>query len=752
VNSRFSIFSKILLFVVISGLLFSTIIILDAYREILKVGAGSIWHVPTRIYSSQTRIIPGDDIRLLGLRSRLERLRYRDVPEVLAPGEFFWSQDAVTLYLHSFEYPDRFSEAIKVKIFLDGTTIREIICLDTSKPLVELVLEPEDIACVYDQEYEDRIVVELESCPLYLLKAIIATEDRRFYAHWGIDLRSVARAALVNVHHGRIIEGASTITQQLVKTLFLSSKRTFLRKIKETVMSLIMDAVYSKQKILGMYINEVYLGQSGHVGIYGVGRASRLFFDKDISQIDLAEAALIAGIIRAPNRYNPYTYPNRAIARRNTVLKLMLDAGAIDQLTYDTAVRTVLRVVEFPAKSRRAPYFLDYLLSTISDAYPIGSLAKGGYSIFTTLDMHMQNVAETMLSHGIQNFSTSKRPALQGSVVVCDPKSGQIKAMVGGREYANSQFNRAIQTKRNIGSLIKPIVYYRALRSGYTLASLLDDNPLSVKLAGGSSWSPDNYDKISHGYVLLVDALINSYNVATVRLGMSLGTDVIAKQIDQLRPGLNIRENPALLLGTLECSPLDVAMVYSAFANRGKSLEPSVIKQIVNNEGVVLFDNTLFQRQQKLDESVVFLVNSALKEVLVLGTAKDSQKYGMPPLMCGKTGTTNDMRDSWFVGFSKDVTVVVWLGNDEFQSIGLSGATGAMPIASMILSRIEKPTQWLVPPEIVMCSIDPKNGKLASLWSKNTRTLPFVRGTQPKDVSKDDTPRLLKFLRSIFEK
>lgn len=736
----------------ISGLLFSTIIILDAYREIRKVGTGSIWHVPTRIYSSKTCIIPGDDIRLIGLRSRLERLRYRDVPEVSAPGEFFWSQEAVTLYLHSFEYPDRFSEAIKVKIFLDGTTIKEMIRLDRSESLGELVLEPEDIACVYDQEYEDRIVVELESCPPYLLKAIIATEDRRFYAHWGIDLRSVARAALVNVHHGRIIEGASTITQQLVKNLFLSSKRTFLRKIKETWMALIMDAVYSKQQILGMYINEVYLGQSGYVGIYGVGRASRLFFDKDVSQIDLAEAALIAGIIRAPNRYNPYIYPNRALARRNTVLKLMLDAGDIDQRTYDTAVRTALRVFEFSVKSRRAPYFVDYLLSTISDAYPISSLAKGGYRIFTTLDMHMQNVAETMLSHGIQNLSTSQRPVLQGSVVVCDPKSGRIKAMVGGREYASSQFNRAIQTKRNIGSLIKPIVYYSALRSGYTLASLIDDSPLSVKLADGSSWSPENYDKTSHGYVLLIDALINSYNVATARLGMSLGTDVIAKQIDQLRPGLNIRENPALLLGTLECSTLDVSMVYSAFANRGKSVEPSAIRQIVNNEGVVLFDSSHSQGQQVLDESVVFLVNSALKEVLILGTAKDSQKYGMPPLMSGKTGTTNDMRDAWFVGFSKDVTVVVWLGNDEFQPIGLSGAAGAMPIASMILSRIEKPKQWLVPPEIVMCSIDPKNGKLASIWSKNTRALPFVRGTQPTDVSKDDTPRLLKFLRSIFEK
>jgi len=740
-------FKKSILILALGLFIFFVVMSLDAYRQIRKIGIGSPWGLPSRIYSAQTIISPGDDIELSGLIQRLKRLRYRQVDEVICPGEYSMDEQILTVFIHPFNYPQERSEELIASILLDGNTVQGITEPSTGKKLDHIVIEPECISEIFDSGREDRAPVALEDCPGFLIDAIISTEDRRFYSHSGIDLRSVIRAALINLKNGRIVEGASTITQQLIKNLFLSKKRTFSRKIKEVWMALILEMVYSKQEILHLYINEIYLGQHGHAGIHGVGRAARLFFDKDISDIDISEAALLSGIIRAPNRYSPYTNPNMAVARRNTVLEIMLSEDKIDNDVYLAAKDIPISLIPRQRQNRLAPYFIDYVLDDIKDQYPLSLLSKGGYSIYTTLDMHMQTTAQAMLTHTLKG----KDKCITGAVIVCDPASGDILAMVGGKDYSTSQYNRSTRIKRHIGSLIKPFIYYTALRRGYNLSSFIDDSPVSVTLTDGNIWEPDNFDNQSHGRVMLIDALIHSYNRATVRLGMDIGLTDIIGEISKVIPGQAINENPSLILGALDCSVLEAAMLYCPLANRGRPVDPRSIKCIANENHTMIQDYEYSNHMIALDPSVVYILNHALEEVVRSGTAKTSSMYGIPEWTCGKTGTTDDMRDSWFVGFTPDILVAAWLGNDNFEPIGLTGASGAMPIASMILSKVAAPCERPLPADIVMCSVDPDNGKLRRWRTKDSIRLPYIKGTEPTEVSDRDEPGFIRFFKSLFK-
>jgi len=727
--------------------LLGTVAALDAYREIKKIGTGTIWNIPSRIYSRELTITPGMDTERIGLEGRLDRLRYRPSQDVKAPGEYKWDEQGLTIFLHPFEYSRGKTEAALVRLHVSGSRITRIISIDDARDIDSFVLEPECIAEIFDERFEDRTIVSLDECPAFLIDALIVTEDRRFHEHWGMDVRSMIRATLANLRAGGISEGGSTITQQLIKNLFLTHKRTFGRKFKEMWMALIMDAVYSKHEIMEMYINEIYMGRRGYSGIYGLGRAARVFFDKEISEIDLAQAALLAGIIRAPNRYSPYLYPADAIARRNTVLELMKDSQMIAPDVFEEVRCKPIEVIPIKPTLKRAPYFVDYILGKIQEQYPATRLGKGGYRINTTLDMNMQQTAQTLLAHGLK----TKDDRIEGAVIINDPLTGDILAMVGGKSYISSQFNRAVYIRRHIGSLIKPLIYYTALRRGYTLSTFIDDSPITVPLEDNTLWEPENFDKLSHGRVMLRDALIHSYNQATVQMGLTIGLPFVAEEIRSILHGIAFQENPSLLLGALDCSPMEVAILFSAFANQGYRVEPSCIESIVNDNGTLLWKDPGGRRKQVFDPSAVYLINTALMDVVTSGTARASQMYGISGGICGKTGTTNDLRDSWFVGFTKDLVVTVWLGNDEFKPIGLTGSSGAMPIASMILARVAQAETWSAPADIIFCSIDPVNGELAGRWSSEKINVPYIRGTQPTVVSDVGVPRVLKFFRSVFK-
>lgn len=741
-------------------LMLLTVATVFAYRDIKRLGSGPIWHIPSRIYSSETRIVPGTNIDQIDLSARLKRLWYRPVKKVRAPGEFGRAEDGMLLYLHPFDYPGRKTKAQKIKLVLEGRAVKDILLLDPERHLNEISLEPESFAEIFDQGYEDRMVVSLAECPDVLTKAIIATEDRRYFHNWGIDLRSIFRASVVNLKSGKIIEGGSTITQQLVKNLFLTSERTLTRKVKETWMSLVMEIMFTKQEILEMYVNEIYLGQWGNAGIYGFGRAARVYFDKELKDLTLPEAALLAGIIRAPNHYSPYKHPQAALERRNTVLSRMRAEGYIDEQTYQKALKVPLGVAPYVPRTRYAPYFVDYLLASIVDTYPVDDLSRGGYRIFTTLDMNMQLAGEARLAQGLRGLGSASGIDLQGALVMVNSNTGEIKAMVGGKDYSQSQFNRAAQMRRQIGSLVKPFVYYAALKNGYVLSSFLDDSPLTLDTMDGKQWSPSNFDNEYHGRIMLADALINSYNIATVRLGMDVGLARISTEIKNTLPGLRIKENPSLLLGALECSPLQVAVMFSPFANLGQRIEPWALKAIVKDNAVLL-KGSGSESAQVFSPDIVYLVDTCLMDVLRFGTGKASRDFGMPDGVCGKTGTTNDMRDSWFVGFTKDVVTVVWVGSDAYRPVNLSGAAGAMPIASMVMAAVVYPMRLSPPSGIVFCDIDPENGKIASALVEK-RTLAFIRGTEPTEVSdriqvpgfvediKEGADKVIEWFKSLF--
>lgn len=732
---------------VIAGFLIMAFFSLNAYREMRKLQTGTMWHLPTRIYSSPFEISPGVDISRQGLMERLNRLRYRRVEEVKEPGQYHLDGDVITIYLHPFAYPEGARKATEVRLVMAGSRVEKILSGQLRQAIGSVRLEPEIIATLYDAGFEDRELVSLKDCPPYLRDAVLCVEDQRFYTHGGIDPRAMFRALLADLFHAKVMEGGSTITQQLVKNLFLTHERTVVRKLREVWLSLVMETVYTKDEILTMYVNEIYLGRYGYAGIHGFGRASRIFFDKDVSRLTLHEAALLAGIIRSPNRYSPYTHPKAALERRNTVLSLMREQGRIPSRLYESAVRQPLGIVPFTPAIRQAPYFTDFVLSSVRSFSPEEEvLSRGGLSIFTTLDMHVQRVTEEAVARGLEGHPGN----IQAACVVLRPATGEILAMVGGRDFRASQYNRAVSLKRTIGSLIKPVIYYTALENGYTLSSILDDSPLSITLPDASVWSPANFDSASHGDVLLMNALVNSYNQATVRLGLALGLESVSERVKAVMPGVTVPAHPSVLLGAVNCSPLDVAGMYAVFANDG--LTPSIrfLDAVLDEHGAAIQEAGKKPPQRVLDAGPVYLVDMALEEVIRRGTARSAARYGVPDGVCGKTGTSNDLRDSWFAAYTQDLVTVVWMGDDAYRTTGLTGASGALPVAGRIMGRLAVPVVRQAPEGITFCEVDPVNGKKATLWTVSPVRLPYLAGTEPSEPSEVGMPGILKALRSLW--
>lgn len=737
----------IVVILVIAGLLILAVFTLNAYREVRKLKTGTMWHLPTRVYSSPFEISLGMDISRSGLMERLERLRYRRVGKVVEPGQYSLAKGTLTVYLHPFRYPEGEARAAMVRLETDGRRIVKIRSGLSGQSLSAIRLEPESIATIFDAGFEDREIISLMDCPEYLIDALLCVEDRRFYRHSGVDLRAMVRALLADLFHSRILEGGSTITQQLVKNLFLTHERTLSRKLREVWLALIMEAAFTKDEILAMYLNEIYLGRFGHAGIHGFGRASRVFFDKDVSALELHEAALIVGLIRSPNRCSPYTHPRAALERRNTVLALMMEQGKLSMQLYRATVKEPLGVVPFSPVMRRAPYFTDHVLSTVRSLFPGEEiLARGGLGIFTTLDVHAQRVTEDAVSRELAAHPRN----VQAACVVMRPSDGAILAMVGGREYRASQYNRAVSLKRNIGSLIKPVVYSTALRNGYTLSSMLDDSPLTVHLEGRAPWSPENYDSVSHGEVMLIDALVYSYNQATVRLGLAVGLQRVEAGARAFLPGAQIPGGPSLLLGATACSPLDVAVMYAVFASGGTRPSAWCLDAVVDEHGALIYKGGPGPVLRVVDQGTSFLIDTALQEVLRRGTARGAADYGVPSGVCGKTGTTNDLRDSWFAAYTPDLVTVAWMGDDTYETTGLTGAAGALPVACRVMARLAVPVKREAPAGVTFCEIDPASGRRATMWTSSSVTLPFLAGTEPAEAAREGLPGVWDALKSLW--
>ena len=653
-----------------------------------------------------------------------------------------------------------------MRLDLSGDRIEKVTDLDQNRDLALAELEPELIAAFYDKDWEERNLVRLNELPPYLVDTILSIEDIRFYQHFGVDLRSIARAIWVDLKNRSIVQGGSTVTQQLVKNFYLNQERTLIRKFNELFMSLLLELRYSKEEILEAYLNEIYWGQSGTMGIFGVGEAARFYFGKRPQQLTLGESALLAGMIKSPNAYSPFNEPDRTQARKALVLDRLRSLGKIGEPEYQAALAEPLPEHHPAGRTRVAPYFVDFVRQQLAEHYSHEVLNSEGLRVFTTVDMQLQVEAERSLERGLDRLERffpelqRKDPIekLQGSLIAMQPQTGQIKAMVGGRDYGTSQFNRATQAKRQPGSLFKPFVYAAALIHGvtpeggsYTPATRIDDAPFVLSTNKNKDvWTPHNYDKNYHGPVTLRTALEQSLNVATVRLAQQVGTDQVIEMARALGIRSPLQDVPSIALGTSEVIPLEIASAYNAIANGGMRTEPLSIKEVVNADGRVLERRTL-EMTQVLTPQQAYLLTHLLQGVMDRGTAAKVRAMGFTRPAAGKTGTTSHYNDAWFSGFTPELLSLVWIGfdqpqptrpgsedspdfQDEDEGARLTGAVAALPIWTEFMTGATAglpETHFTPPPGIVFEKIDPATGLVADRHCPGGVPEAFIEGTQP---------------------
>jgi penicillin-binding protein 1B len=638
-----------------------------------------------------------------------------------------------------------------VEIRLQGSQITGIFDLAAGgAPGVErgvVLLEPELVGAYYGPNREQRDLVRLSEVPSHLTDAIMAVEDRRFESHVGLDPRRIAGALIANLLAGGIRQGGSTLTQQLVKNFFLTPERTYSRKFQEAVMALLVEFHYDKSAILESYLNEIYLGQRGSTSVHGVGEAARLHFGKHVRDLDAAESATIAAIIQSPNRISPQRNPAGAIERRDLVLKLMRSQGRLGAAEYEEARAQPLRVADVTVEADNSRYFLDYLLRQLPEVYDSRMLAAAGLQIYSTLDVRLQRAAASALAEGLAEIerrlpeTRSEDPLqrLQGCIVAMRPQTGEVLALVGGRSYGESQFNRCVDARRQVGSAFKPFVYAAALESRggarptITLASTLDDSPFEIDTPSGP-WRPRNYDRTFHGSVSVREALERSLNVAAARLAQRVGIDNVVDMATRLGVTSALPSVPSLALGTAELSPLEVARAYATLASGGVRPWPHAFEDVVARD-----TGTLARRELRFERVIspgtAYLVTSLLQGVVDRGTASRLRSMGLRGAIAAKTGTTDDEYDLWFAGYTPQLVAVVWVGFDEPRTVGLASSSSALPIWAHFIQEAlgdEVRGDFLRPPEVRSYQVAARAGLRADC--SNTRSELFLQGTEPDEV------------------
>ena len=709
---------------------------------------GRRWSLPSRIYSDMLVLRPGDASTVERLAAKFERLLYqRDDAATERPGHFQREAASLQVSTRDFRYPGRFFRGFPVRVRFDAGRVRDIRDL-SGAPVAALVVEPELLGSVFGQEFEDRSLVRLAELPRFLTEAILVTEDRDFYRHAGVSIRRSFGAVLANLRGGAK-QGGSTLTQQLVKNLYLSPERTIRRKAVEAIMALILDAHYSKDEIFEAYLNEIYLGQHGSIGVTGVGEAARHYFGKEVADLDLAESATIAAMIKAPNVYSPLRNPARTRQRRDLVLRLMREEKKIDDRQLERALAAPLVSSGRTASRTIAPHFVDFVKSELQERYG-EKLKTEGLQIYTTLDVDLQQAGQRAVTEGLASLekkyrrlaAAAKKAPLQGALIVLEPQTGAVKVLVGGRDYRVSQFNRVTQAHRQPGSLFKPFVYCAAfarrdLPSPLTPATILQDSPITVAWEGGDTeqqWTPRDYDAGYRGAISARQALELSINIPTVRAALSVGLPTVVAAARAAGIGSRLRPYPSIALGSFETSPMEIASAYAVFANSGVRVEPNAIVGVLMGDGTIL-DHKETPLRPALPADAVFLVNSLMRGAVDRGTGSGARAGGVRGVLAGKTGTTNDGRDAWFVGFSPRFLAAIWVGYDDNRAVHLSGSQAAVPIFADFTRSV--PAQYFaesfpVPSDIVTAEIDPDTGYLASFSCPRRMTEVFISGTAPR--------------------
>jgi penicillin-binding protein 1B len=705
------------------------------------------WSLPSTIYADAPMLYEGMPLKEAWLVEYLQRLNYQKTTDS-SPGT---AQFAVLKNGIAFKKRALFktqSKIAPVLIQFEKDGISKILNVDNKEELPAFDLEPAAISSLFGSEWEKRTLIQFQDLPKPLVQAVIAIEDRRFYQHGAIDVKAIVRAIVNDLMGRKQLQGGSTITQQLVKNFYLTPARTIRRKLSEAMMAWIMERRQSKDEILEMYLNEIYLGQRGAMSINGVGEASLLFFRKDVQHITTPEAALLAGLIQAPNLYNPYKNPVQARSRRDTVLLAMKNTGALSDKEYEQHVKVPLVVHPYDARVNLAPYFGDVVKSQLLDKYKEDTIYTQNLHIFTTLDLDMQRYAEESLSKGLAEidklrFKRTKQNA-QGCLIAIEPQTGYIRAFVGGRSYSKSQFDRISKASRQPGSVFKPVVYATALEQAFagksrvfTPATIVVDEPWTLHYAN-QTWEPKNYDGQYHGSTTLRNALAQSMNVATAKLAMDVGL----KEIANLGKNLgfeSVKPFPSLALGAFEVSPWQVATAFTVFANGGVKTELRTVKKVAGADGKTL-ERSQIEVERVLHPQTAYILTDMMETVLSSGTGAPVRRWGFTRPAAGKTGTTDEYRDAWFVGYTPNLLCVVWTGYDDNTPIKMTGAQAALPIWAQFMKKAVQnlPAEDFASPQgVVVVMIDPMTGQLATEDCPSAVPEKFVSGTEPTQTCQE---------------
>jgi penicillin-binding protein 1B len=769
--------------------------LLELDRIVVSRFEGRRFTVPSRVYAAPVVLYPGVDWQQLDLAGWLSRMGYREQAEAgpLSVGSYRWLPGRLRVHLRGFEHPELPEPSRKIELLLEAGRVRAMRDA-RGRPVEVVTLEPEPISSFYGSDREQRDLVSIDEVPEHLMAAIYAVEDRRFEEHHGIDPRRIVGAMLANLRAGGIRQGGSTLTQQLVKNFFLTPERTLRRKLTEALMALMVEARYPKPQILEAYLNEIYMGRRGSTAIHGVGEAARFFFGKSVPDLAVDESALLAAVIQSPNALSPHRHPKRAKSRRDLVIGLMAEQDFITPELAEQARARPLSLAAVSLESGQDRYFLDDLARQLPEVYDEGLLAVEGLRIYSTLEPAVQRAAVGSLLEGLERLEALMppadrdaradeagsgagvggsdagddaglegasglpgRPTLQGCLLALRPQTGEILALVGGRDYSRSQWNRCTQARRQVGSVFKPIVYAAALspQSGpvVTLASRVEDTPLQIETRDGL-WEPENFDKKFRGSVSVRAALERSLNVPAVRIGQAVGISRVVEMARRLGIESRLPPVPSLALGTAEVSPLEVATVYATFANGGLRPTPRSFTGLLDARGVAQERWPLAGARRVLDPGTAYLTTSLLEGVVDRGTAAALRARGLRGSIAGKTGTTDEEYDLWFVGYTPEIVAVVWVGYDEPRAIGVPSSRGALPIWADFLERLSgEQVRGLFqrPTGVERVEIDPTSGARALAGCPESQPEYFLEGTAPSETCPVDAPdRRRGFFRRLF--
>ncbi len=704
---------------------------------------GNRWDIPAKVFARPLEIYSNAPVSQSDLIQELNFLGYKSSDNYTKTGNYTTSGNSVYVHTRGFDFGDSVEPEQILKVTFNNNAISEVSATKPSSTGIAR-LEPMLIGGIYPQHNEDRVLIKLDKVPKPLIEALIATEDRNFYSHHGISIRGTARALVSKVTGGKR-QGGSTLTQQLVKNFYLTPERTLKRKVNEAFMAMLIELHYEKSEILEAYLNEVHLGQNGNYSINGYGLASQFYFGMPLRELNIAQQAYLVGLVQGPSLFNPWRNPEGALKRRNIVLNNMLVMGYLTEAQYETEVARPLNVIDKPTLGpSRFPDFMDIVRRQLRAEYQESDLTNQGLRIFTTLDpvaqTNVQNAFKSSVS-SLVNRNPKRLKDLQGAVVITHPENGELVAAVGSTQDFTG-FNRALDAKRQVGSLLKPVIYLNALDSGrYNWASQIEDSYISIP-SNGKNWTPKNYSGGEHGVVPMIQALANSYNLSAVRLGQEFGVSSFRNQLMKFGiDGNKIPSYPSTFLGAVDLSPLEVLGIYNNFATGGFQYPVKSIRTVVDAKGRVL-DRYSLTVQQTMNPSSAYMINYGLQQVIASGTGRSANASLSPNLkLAGKSGTTNDTRDSWFAGYSGNYATVVWLGLDDNAITGLTGSSGALPVWSNVMKQLrQKPVNLRQPDDVQWLWLDRYSGFLSAPYCEGSIQVPVLRTKSPTQATECGLP------------